>query len=318
MDIKQLRYFLGVLDAKSITRAAETLHVAQPAIGAQIRKLEDEIGTELLVRHARGVAPTEAGERLELHARMLIQEFDRARQDVVDIGSVPRGRIAIGMTKTVMHVLAARLVGNCRRKYPDLFLLIAEAMSRQLEGWMSEGRLDLVLTFNPPKDSDMVSEAVAQEDMNLILPVEHPLATAAAVRLEELLPYDLILTSRQISYFRVMVEEVAKTKGVDLRIVCEADSVATTVELVRGGLGCAAMPYGAVRSEVEAGEIAALPIVEPRIKRILHLTYPKLRLRSKALDTVCEEVRQIVRETIDDGAAGWTAPPGEGWVSPSD
>lgn len=310
MDIKQLRYFLGVVEAKSLTKAAEALNIAQPAIGMQIRKLEDELGVRLLVRHSRGVVPTEAGTRLETHAKSLLREFDRARQDVADIGGEPRGRVAVGMTKAVMHVMASKLVATCRQKYPNLFLQIGEAMSRQLEGWMIGGRLDIVLTFNPPDDPDLVSEPVAEENMHLIAPVGHPLAGSSGVRLHELLSYDFILTSRQVSYFRVLLEETAKSRGVDVHVVCEADSVASTVELVRGGLGCAAMPVGAVRAEIDAGQIIALPIIEPPIRRVLNLTYLKKSVSSKALDTVCEEIRRIVSETIESGTAGWFAPSG--------
>jgi LysR family nitrogen assimilation transcriptional regulator len=98
MDIKQLRYFLGVLEARSITKAADTMAIAQPALGLQIRKLEDELGVDLLVRHSRGITPTEAGLRLAQHAESLLRQFDRMHQDMVDFAGARRSLITVGMS----------------------------------------------------------------------------------------------------------------------------------------------------------------------------------------------------------------------------
>ena len=114
MDIKQLRYFMGVLEAKSITKAAEQLYVAQPALGLQIRKLEEELGVELFVRHSRGVTATEAGILLSQHARVLLRQFARARQELLDFAKSPHGRVAIGLTPTGDAVLVAELAARCR------------------------------------------------------------------------------------------------------------------------------------------------------------------------------------------------------------
>lgn len=83
MNTRQMRYFLGVLDARSFTRASEVLNVAQPAIGMQIRKLEDELGVQLLVRHSRGVRPTDAGEFLARHSVVILAEVERVRQTIM-------------------------------------------------------------------------------------------------------------------------------------------------------------------------------------------------------------------------------------------
>ena len=98
MDFRQLRYFLGVYEAKSITKASERLNVAQPALGLQVRKLEEELGVDLFFRHSRGVTPTEAGQLLAVHARVLLRQFERVRQDLIDFGGQPHGRVAVGMT----------------------------------------------------------------------------------------------------------------------------------------------------------------------------------------------------------------------------
>ena len=106
MDFRQLPYFLGVYEAKSITKASERLNVAQPALGLQVRKLEDELGVDLFFRHSRGVTPTEAGQLLAEHARVLLRQFERVRQDLIDFGGQPHGRVAVGMTASSCLVVA--------------------------------------------------------------------------------------------------------------------------------------------------------------------------------------------------------------------
>lgn len=313
--LKQLRYFLGVLEAKSITGAAEIFHVAQPAIGMQIRNLEDELGVKLLVRHARGVMPTEAGVKLARRAEGLLRDFEQMRQDVMEIGNEPRGRVVVGMTAMVAELLAAPLAEACRRKFPDVALSIDEAMSQRVAEWITSGRLDLALTFYRPDDPSIMSQVLAEEWMHRIVPVGHPLAGASKVRMRDLLHHDLVLTTLKPSPFRAALEEVAQENEATLKVACETASVATALKLVCHGLGCAAMPLGAVHSEVEAGIIIALPMVEPQIRRRLYLEFSKKSQGSKAVNVICDELRGLVGDLVAAGEIGWERaadPPGPG------
>lgn len=308
MDIRQLRYFLGVLEAKSFTKAAESLYVAQPALGVQIRKLEQELGVSLLVRHSRGVAPTEAGAELAKHAETLLRDFERMRQSIVDIGDEPGGKVSLGVTTSVMHLLASDLVESCLRKYPNVLLNITEGMSRRLTEWITEDRLDVALTYFPPPDSNSDSKPLAEESLYFVVPSNHPAAAASEIALSEVLGYDLVFSSRWPSLFRPPLEQAANAKGVELRVVCEADSVSMIREMVRNGLGCAVLPYGAVRWEVKSKDLAALRIADPPITRTLYMTQSRKRTNSKALDSVCDEIQTIVADRIAAGSFGWGPP----------
>lgn len=305
MDIKQLRYFLKVVETKSITKAAEFCHVAQPAIGIQIRNLEDELGVKLLVRHARGVLPTEAGEQLAERADSFLREMERTRHDIMEIGSVPRGRVAVGMTATVATLLAAPLVRACRAKFPDVSLSIDEAMSQRVTEWITEGRLDLALTFSPIRSPDIEVQELAEDRMRIIVPAGHPLAGAAEIAMRDLLPYDVILTTLKPAFFRSALEKIAEDSGVTLRLVCETASIATAIKLVCYGLGCTPMPLGAVQAEIKAGEIVALPVSEPQIRRFLYLGFSRKRLGSKAVNVVRDEIRRLVGELVETRDVGW-------------
>lgn len=307
MDIKQLRYFLGILEAKSITRAAEVLHMAQPAIGMQLRKLEEELGVKLVVRHSRGIVPTEAGERLRAHAENILEGLAVARQDILDIGTEHRGRITVGMTMTALHLLFAPIIRKFQQKYPAVSLICSEGVSDRLSKSLVTDELDIVFTYSPPTDPEFVAEALAVESQCLAVPIAHPLARASGVTLREALACELVVTS-PFTLQRIRIEEAARMYGAPLRIACEVNSVPAIREFVYNGLGCAISPYGAMISDVEDGRIAMLPIKEDDLCRTLYVACSKMRRNSIVFDAVFREVRPIVDGIIEAGKVGWTAP----------
>ena len=117
MDIRQLRYFVGVLEAKSLNKASVLLHVAQPALSTQIRNLERELGVKLLDRHARGIAPTKAGERLGQHAYQLLRQVDRVRLDLSGYAAAPSGDVVMSVAPSIPRSFTAAIAERCRRSH---------------------------------------------------------------------------------------------------------------------------------------------------------------------------------------------------------
>lgn len=306
MDIKQLRYLLGVLKARSFTKAAETLHVAQPAIGMQVRKLEDELGVKLLTRHSRGIMPTEAGELLARDAALVIGEIERMRDDIMGMGREPRGRIALGMTGTAVRMFGTRLVETYRRDYPELDLTVTEGESHWLADWLAQGRLDVAVTCDPPANSGAVSEALATEALYFVAPPGHALAEGPDIALRAVLDADLVLPP-QPSMVRRQMADAARLNGAELRSVFEVESVTMTKDLVRLGMACTVMPYGAARQEVEDGRLAALRIVDPHLTLTLYLTCSESRPGTRALEAVRSEIRALAAGLVESGAAGWAS-----------
>lgn len=306
MDIRQLRYFLGVLEAKSLTKAAGSLHVAQPALGLQIRNLEHELGVQLLVRHARGIAPTEAGELLARHATLLVRQFNRAQQELMDYGKGPRGRIELGLTSTAAQVVVATLVERCRREFPDVQLVITEGRSKRLTEMVADDEIDLALTFHPGSGAELASMPLIEETLMLVrarrrgkLPHE--------IDIRSVLEHELILPSRP-HLVREMVEAAAKAQGMEIRLYCNVDSVMTMKELARRGLAPTVLPLGAVHKEVEGGELQVQHITNANLRRTLYLIYSTARPPSKTRDAVRLEVQKVARAFARRGSMGWTPP----------
>ena len=257
MTIRQLQYFLRIAELKSFSKAAAYLHVAQPALGLQVRKLEDELGVKLLIRHSRGVTPTAEGLLLRDHAIVILRQLERAKLSVTDLAGQPRGKIAVGVTPTLNLVLAAQLVERCRRDYPEVALSIVDGMSEDLMAWLENDRLDLAYSYNPSAVQGLVCEPLLTEDLCLIGPPGDAGKELKTANLTELSKLPLILTSAS-SGLRSVVEEAARAKNIELNLVLEIDSVIATKEVVAKNIGYAILPLGAVRREVEDGRLTEI------------------------------------------------------------
>ena len=169
MTIRQLQYFLRIAELKSFSRAAAYLHVAQPALGLQVRKLEEELGVKLFNRHSRGVTPTEAGLLLRDHALVILRQVERAKLSVTDLAGPPRGKIAVGLTPTLNLILATQLVERCRRDCPEVSLSIVDAMSEDLMERVESDRLDIAYSYNPSAVHGLACEPLVTEDLCLCI-----------------------------------------------------------------------------------------------------------------------------------------------------
>lgn len=302
MDIKGLRFFLGVLRYKSITKAAEHLYIAQPALGLQIRKLEIELGAQLFQRHSRGVTPTEAGLLLAEHAEVILRQVERARQDLRDYAKSPRGLVSIGLSPTTSLLLATILAERVRKAYPDIVLRLSEGLSEELMEWVDKEKIDLALSYNPNATGDVVVERLASEVLYFIRPGGK--AAPGPVTLAEALASPLVLPSRP-HLLRLHIDDAAKSINMRATVACEVDSVALIREFVRQGLGSTILPLGAVRAAVEDGSISANPVTEPEVERNLYLAWSHARPPSKAFLAVAELLRTVIAEIIEQGIAGW-------------
>lgn len=307
MDVRQLRYFVEVVQAKSFTKAAERVRVAQPALGFQVRKLEDELGSALLVRHSRGVKTTEAGDALLKHAHAILRQIDLAKQEVVDLAGPPRGPLALGVTPTASALLATRIVQRCSEDFPGIALNLVEGLSEEVMKWLDEGRIDLGFTYNPTAIKSIESKPLLIEDLFFISSTEDAFDGSEKFAFAKLRNRPLILPSRPHGT-RMLVERAAEERGIVIEVSCEVDSVSTVRELVEAGIGATILPLGAVQDAVRSGRLHAVRIARPRISRTLHLAWSNRAAQTNAALVVCDIIDKLAEERIQSGEGFWRAP----------
>ncbi len=307
METRGLQLFLSVVKFGSISKASETMNIAQPALGLQIRKLEDELGIPLFERHSRGVRPTEAGLLLAKHAEIILRNLDNAKQELTDFRAFPSGHVGIGLPPSTQETIAPELFRIISQDYPAMKLTIREALSYPLLRYLNNWELDAALVFDDRaghSEDDLVFEPLASDHLMFVYPLEWQRDSAPTIGFADILKEKLILSTKP-NFIRSEVERLAAGLRLTPAIIHEVDSVSAIRNLVSSGLGCSIMPRGAVASPVYADRIGVKRIVEPEIKRLLHLTYSRTRPFSNAAETAKDVLRQIVLAEIAKPHSDW-------------
>jgi LysR family transcriptional regulator, nitrogen assimilation regulatory protein len=234
MDFKQIEYFVQVAELGSFTRAAGVLQVAQPALSRQVRALEVELRQNLFERNGRGVTLTAAGQRLLAHGRGILQQLQRARQDLEEQRGAPLGRLALGVPPSVGRLLTAPLVHSFRERFPRATLSMVEGLSTYLLDWLVQGRIDCALLYNATPAPAIELKPVLQEALFLVgaLTKQAPRdVVPKPARLQEVALCELVIPSRPHA-LRMLLETALAGAELKPRIALEIESVPAILDLV--------------------------------------------------------------------------------------
>lgn len=233
MDLKQLEYFVHVAELGSFTRASGFLRVAQPALSRQIRSLEVELRQSLFERNGRGVTLTEAGKRLLAHGRGILQQVDRARQDMEDQRGVASGHLTVGLPPSVSRALTAPLVKAFRQRFPKATLTVVEGLSTYMLEWLQIGRIDCAVVYNVTPSATIDLMPVLDEALYVVSARQPGQAlTGPPLALASLADLELVMPSRPHS-LRMLLETALIAEGRRPHVGIEIESVAAILDLVQ-------------------------------------------------------------------------------------
>ncbi|MCG7310339.1 LysR family transcriptional regulator [Brachybacterium sp. ACRRE] len=310
METRQLYAVLAVADAGSVTRAALTLRLVQPAVTRQIKQLEAELGVELFERTRSGMRPTAAGEKLVVHARRAVAELERARAAVASGPDVLRGPVTIGLLDSVTDLLAAPLVDILRREHPHLELRIVSEFAGQLRQLLYDGELDAAILFGVDEPTAFVSRPVAREQMWAAAASGEGLEDGSPVPFSEVARHPLLLPLRG-NAIRSMVDQAAAQAGVEPEIVVEADRSRVLTGLAAAGHGWTILPAVCLVDDDAREHLAVAPIADEEMARTLVLARPRTARENRVGAVVVEAMERVMRDAATDGRwAGvtWSAP----------
>ena len=296
MDLKQLEYFVNVVDLGGFSRAARLLGVAQPAISRQIRSLEVELRQTLLVRNGRGAAPTEAGKRLLAHARGILQQVERARAEVDEIKGAPVGHVVVGLPPTLARLMTAPVVREFRRRFPRASLSIVEGLSSYMHEWLQVGRIDVGLLFNPAPSPAIESRPLLEDALCFVTRRQRG-AAPRSMPLRELPRYPLIIPSRPHA-IRMLVETRLAAFGLKPQVAMEIDAVSAILELVAEGHGHAVLSPRALIGADVARRLASRPIVRPHIASTLAIVTSSQRPTTPLQQAAVALIEDAARRTM--------------------
>ncbi|MGH6678063.1 MAG: LysR family transcriptional regulator, partial [Bradyrhizobium sp.] len=241
MNLKQLEYFVQVAELGSFSKAAAALGIAQPALSRQVRSLETELRQELFLRNGRGVALTDAGKRMFDHSVAVLQLVTQAREDLGASRDEPVGRVSIGLPPSIGRQFTLPLIDRFKNELPAARLAVVEGLSSHIVEWVTTGRVDVGLVYNPEALPGLDITPLLQEPLGLVSHVaKGKRKVAAPLPMKELSRYPLVVPER-IHAMRRLLETQAILAGVKLDIAWEVSSVPSIIELVCAGYGHAVL-----------------------------------------------------------------------------
>ncbi len=308
MELSQLRTLIHVAELGSLSKAADRLHIAQPALSRQIRLLEEELGVRLFDRHGRGMIVTDQGQDVLRHALRVMAELEEIRASVSDEDAPLRGHVSIGMPPTVSDILAEPLVAAFRETHPDATLRIVSAYSSYLLDWMHRGEIDASILYDPRSARTLRVQPLVEEVLFLIGPPGAGLSQDVPVEFSALEDRRLLLPS--IGHgLRVILEKCAEEHGFSLFVPVEADSYSTLKTLVRGGHGSTILPLAPIHRDLALGQLCAAPLQNPVPMRRLILSYPTDRPVARLARFAGQVIASTVTRMVEQGVWPGRLPP---------
>lgn len=301
MNLRQLRYFTKTVEAGNITRAAEQLYVAQPALGLQIRQLEEDLGIPLLIRHSRGVSVTEAGKLLNERALEILRLVESARQEVMGSGTVTSENITLGLTPGLGKLFGADLLLRVKNDMEGVNLSIVEEMSFVLIDALERGEVHLALAYEVQDRPGLARDALLDEEL---LFVTADSSETGPISLTEVLGHQLVLAGERDHVYQLLHREAAALDHTP-NISFEASSVSIMKSLVMEGSVSSVMPYGSVAGELRRQELTGRHITGGKLIRTLYLVHslrrPPLIHESELAELIKLQIRgamQLVQPMV--------------------
>jgi LysR family nitrogen assimilation transcriptional regulator len=298
MELSQLRTMIHVAELGSLSKAADRMRIAQPALSRQVRLLEEELGVRLFARHGRGMVLTEQGHDVLAHAMRVMAELEEIRAHAADANAPLSGQIAIGLPPTVADIISVPLVAAFGKSHPRAMLRLVSAYTGYLLDWLHRGEIDLAILYDPRTARSLRSRPLLLENLFLIGPPEAGFSTVRALPFKELEGKRLLLPSVRHG-LRTIVERCATEAGIALDVVVEADSYATLKDLVRAGHGWTILPLAPIHGDIKARRLTGAPLIDPVPVRRLVLSYPADRPVSRLARFAGEVITGIVSDHVE-------------------
>jgi DNA-binding transcriptional LysR family regulator len=276
MELRHLRYFVAVAEELHFRRAAERLHVAQPAVSEQVRKLEEELGVRLLNRTQRSVSLTEAGAAMLYEARRVLQQADRTMAVARDTVTAAATRLRVGYLPDSLPVVVPRALQELNRTMPNTNVSLETGAARTLIEDVRAGRLDAAVVSLPAPTAGLTRTLLGGQFAVMAMPVMHPHATNDAIDLAQLAPERLVMMPREINpAFYDGVLSACRDAGISPAITHTLEPrIELALLAVSSGSGLAILPESVVGSIAVAG-IRFVPLAtDAPISELAVLTHP--------------------------------------------
>ncbi len=296
MDVRQLRYFVGIIQAGSLARAADQLHVAQSALSYHLASLESELDRQLVTRGPKGIALTEAGSVLYRNAEAILRHVESAKQEISSNPNVPSGRVSVGFPHTIAGILSYELFIRARAVYPQIVLHVTDGNSGLLHERLVNGRLDIALLFADQPERGLAVEPILLQELFYVTadPNKSPIRLAEAAQ-RPLLVCGPGTTSRSVAL------EAFKKHGLTVTSIGEINTLTAMRRAIESGIGNSILSWAALDGSDDKTALNYRRIADAELVRPIALCFSKVGQRSPAIDAVAATLKSLVQELVENG-----------------
>ncbi len=263
MELQALRYFVAVAREGGFTRASQVLHVTQPAISKMVKALEEELGAPLLVRDRHGVGLTDAGHVLLERAVGVLDSLRVAKEEVLELSALRRGRLRVGMPPIMGVAFFAPLLAEFHVAYPGIELELREEGSHQIEALILDRELDVGAVLLPTDQEAFATMPFVSDELRVVVHAAHPLAGRSVLALRELAKLPFVLYRPEFALHGHILD-ACRQSGFRPTVVSESSHWDFIVALVAANIGVAFLPT-AICDQLDARQVRSVPLGDPVI-----------------------------------------------------
>lgn len=297
MDLRQLRYFVGIVQAGSLSRAADQLHVAQSAISHHLASLESELDKQLVTRGPKGIVLTEAGSILYRHAEAILRHLESAKQETKSALNVPSGRVSVAFPAILAPILSFELFMRVQTLYPQIALHVGDTNSWLLRERLVNGRLDIAMLYLAQSERGLAVEPLVSEELFLLTADPDP----SPIRIADVVQRPLLVGGPGGSARRIFDEALTK-HGLTVTPVAEIDTMSTLLRAIAAGKGDAIMPWCALCNGEGKIALNYRRVADAGLVRTVALCFPEVVERTPAVEAVALTLKSLVRELVESGS----------------
>jgi DNA-binding transcriptional LysR family regulator len=304
LTLRQLKVFESVARHLNYTRAAEELHLTQPAISMQVRQLENQLGIPLFEQLGKRIHLTEAGQEVLTYARSVTQQLDELEDVLNRMKGLSGGKLRISVATTANYFIPA-LLANFSRRYPDVAVTLDVTNRETLLSQLSENAVDLVIMGQPPAGADVEADPFMENPLVIVAPPDHVLAGQKKIPLSRL-QEEAFLVREPGSGTRNAMERFFNERGMKLRTGMEVGSNEAIKQSVQAGLGLGLLSRATIEQELALKRLVVLDIAEFPIMRHWYVVHRRGKRLSGAAEAFKQFLLKEARQTL--GAAGGSTP----------
>ena len=285
MTDRRLQVFATVARLLSFTRAAETLHMTQPAVTFQIRRLEEHFSVRLFDRTHNRIALTEAGRVVKLYADRIMAQYNEMNRAVRASTGDVQGPLVVGASTTIGEYFIPRMVGAYQSRFPGVTVRLHIANTSGIIHMVESNDIDVGIVEGPVNNKNLVTQTIWDDELVAVCPVGHALAAHDEVAVTDLLEYPFISREEGSGTREVMEDYIAeqRVEGADLNIIMEFGSPESIKSAVSAGLGISILSVATMEKELTLKLLQAVPL-NPPIRRPFSLVYQRQKFRLRAME----------------------------------